>query len=90
MSNGIPLNEYLQSAPDRVKDTIRDLRTLTGYDLSNAEFKRQSVTSDADFITPGEHAAVKYISTRDVDRTGEVMVPSGCVTKQYEMNPVVL
>lgn len=40
-------------------------------------------------IEEGERAVVAKISTRIVDRDGEVLMPMGCNTKEYEVNPVV-
>lgn len=39
---------------------------------------------------PGERAVVARISTADVDRDGDVVLPSGIDTSEFERNPVVL
>lgn len=40
-------------------------------------------------VTEGERAVTAKISTAAVDRDGEVLVPMGCGTKDFEKNPVV-
>lgn len=40
-------------------------------------------------IEEGERAVVARITTAAVDRDGEVLIPQGCNTKDYEKNPVV-
>lgn len=40
-------------------------------------------------IEDGERAVVAKINTRALDRDGEVLIPMGCNTKDYEKNPVV-
>lgn len=41
-------------------------------------------------INEGERAVTAKISTAAVDRDGEVLIPMGCYSKNYEKNPVVL
>lgn len=41
-------------------------------------------------VEEGERAVTAKISTVSLDRDGEVMIPGGCSTKNYEKNPVVL
>lgn len=40
-------------------------------------------------VDPGERAVVARISTGVVDRDGEVVIPQGCNSKEFETNPVV-
>jgi len=41
-------------------------------------------------ILEGERAVIRYISTRDVDRDGEVLVPKGVDLTAYQVNSIVL
>lgn len=41
-------------------------------------------------VEEGERAVTAKISTVSVDRDGEVLTPQGCVSKNFERNPVVL
>jgi len=38
----------------------------------------------------GERASVDYITTRDIDRDGEIVVPKGIILDHYRQQPVVL
>ena len=38
----------------------------------------------------GERAAVRYVSTRDIDRDGEIMDPAGAMLADFRLAPVVL
>lgn len=40
-------------------------------------------------VSAGERAVSAYISTTAVDRDGDVMVPQGCNSKDFQANPVV-
>lgn len=40
-------------------------------------------------IEEGERAVVAKISTVSVDRDGEVLIPQGCNTRDFEKNPIV-
>jgi len=40
-------------------------------------------------IEDGERAVIARVSTRAVDREGDVLIPAGCRTADYEKNPVV-
>lgn len=40
-------------------------------------------------VVDGERAVMAKISTIAVDRDGEVLIPQGCNTKDYEKNPIV-
>ncbi len=91
MKTHMKLNQIMPVLSDEVKNSLRELELEhDGFTIDNAELKRVAVSSDELEIAEGERAAVKYISTRDVDRIGEVMVPSGAELKQYYKNPVVL
>lgn len=41
-------------------------------------------------VEEGERAVTARISTISVDRDGEILTPQGCVSKNYERNPIVL
>lgn len=50
--------------------------------------KRKSYTCDLS-VNPGERSVVAKISTAAIDRDGEVMVPSGCITTDFEKSGTV-
>jgi HK97 family phage prohead protease len=41
-------------------------------------------------IDEGERAAIRYVSTANLDRDGEILLPNGADLKRYRKNPVVL
>ena len=51
---------------------------------------RKGVARDIEDVKPGERAAIQYISTRDVDRDREVMVPKGAILDEFKKAPQVL
>jgi len=48
----------------------------------------KAMASDVKLV-PGERAVLATISTIAVDRDGDVLIPSGCYTKDFEKNPIV-
>jgi len=59
-------------------------------DMDTAEITRRSIRKPADEIVDGERAVIKWVSTRDVDRYNEILVPGGVVLTEYLLSPVVL
>lgn len=55
-----------------------------------AEQADLEVKADDRLEQPGERQVLARISTIEVDRDGDVMLPSGMQTDEYEKNPVVL
>jgi phage head maturation protease/ribosomal protein L37AE/L43A len=54
------------------------------------EIERLNKTFSADVkVVSGERSATAIISTSAVDREGDVLIPQGCYTKNYEKNPIV-
>jgi phage head maturation protease len=76
--------------PESIKDTLKELESEADFQLDTAEVKRVAVSHDITDLKDGERAAIGYISTRDVDHVGEVLVPNGAILKYYKTNPVVL
>ena len=91
MKSRLKLQTLMPVLSDDVKDLLQELESESeDFELDNAEVKRASVSNDAADFEDGERAAIKYISTRTVDRYKEVLVPSGAILKQYKQNPIVL
>ena len=86
MKSRLKLGKLESSLP---KETIEALQSGGFFDAS-AEVKRTSIVAKAERFEPDERAVVGYISTRDVDRDGEVLVPQGAILDHYMLNPVVL
>lgn len=50
---------------------------------------RKVISHDIE-MSPGERAVIGKVSGVEPDREGDVLIPRGCYTKDYERNPVVL
>ncbi len=51
---------------------------------------RRQLTCKIEQLHPGERAVVQYISTRDVDRDGDILVPTGARLDEFMLAPQVL
>lgn len=56
---------------------------------SECQMKRKAAIAETEFAE-GERADISIISTNDLDRDGEILIPEGIDRTQYERNPVVL
>jgi uncharacterized protein len=71
-------------------DAARAAAVEMGVEPEAVEFVRKGlVPSDVQF-EEGERAAVSYITTKDIDRDGEIVEPDGVDLEAYRKNPVVL
>ena len=81
---------------------LKDVAKLLGRDAKELakemlewEVKRASVDNvmtpakAASMLKDGEQAIVQYVSTACVDRDGDILVPSGCVTEEFLKSPSV-
>lgn len=91
MKTKLKLEQLMAVLPESIKDTLKELEDESeSFGLEDAVVKRTTVSADASELAEGERAAIKYISTRTVDRAKEVLVPGGAILSQYKQNPVVL
>ena len=74
--------------PEKAKDIAKEYK-LKEEDI---EFIRKKNPLDADDmrIEDGERAAIRYINTADVDRDGEIVLPSGGQVSDFKKSPTVL
>lgn len=63
---------------------------LLGIDPGDVEYLRKGLVPSEVQFDEGEQAAISYITTRDIDRDGEIVEPSGADLEAYRKNPVVL
>ena len=61
-----------------------------GCKAEDVEYVRKGLVATDVQFDEGEHAAVSYITTRDIDRDGEIVEPMGADLEAYRKNPVVL
>lgn len=69
-------------------EVAQDVRGLVAENDA-ACYQRKAVVERAE-TDAAERSVVRYISTRDMDRDGEILVPEGAEIKEYMKNPVVL
>lgn len=90
MKTKLKLKNILPVLPRDVQEGISDIVGNT----DEIVFERKSatnasVTKGAD-LKEGERAVIQYVSTRDMDRDNEVLMPKGCVLSQFKKAPQVL
>ena len=56
----------------------------------DASLIRKGITPEDTKFKESERSSVDYITTKAVDRDGEIVVPSGAILDHYRNNPVVL
>ena len=78
------LDHWEETAPG-IRDRLKDY----AEDIAACEIRRKA-RSSTPTVEAGERATVQVISTRDVDRDGEIMVPGGALLDEYKANPVVM
>jgi len=73
------------------KDELPDYlkAVVEAHDAETFIRKSHIVETKADF-KEGERAEITYVSTADLDRDGEVLLPSGCDLKEFRKAPQVL
>lgn len=70
-------------------DFAKSISRKWGLDENCSLIRKGLVPSDFKFAE-GETATVDYISTKSVDRDGDVIEPQGALLYDYQKNPVVL
>lgn len=68
---------------DKVLKSLKE----AGVD-GDSTFVRKGLTTDDIKIEEGERASIDYISTREVDRDGEIVLPKGAILDHYMLSPV--
>lgn len=92
--------KLLSLLPILQPDLAAGIRAGLGRDIVEAdevkrvggtELKRQPQPTKEQLATlkDGEQAIIQYVSTRDVDRDGDIMVPEGAVLKEFLKAPQV-
>ena len=74
---------------DEQRDGIADAVKEYGLDADSAELKR-APTSEPAHTNLEEKTALQYVSTRDVDREGDVLLPGGANLTEFRKAPQVL
>ncbi len=90
MKTKLKLNKLLNSLPDATKQALERLSSEGYFGESDTVVKRRAVVTEAEQFGDGERAVRQYISTRDVDRDQDVLVPKGAILDQFLLAPQVL
>ena len=61
-----------------------------GLKENETQVIRKGITPEDTKFKDGERSSVDYITTKSVDRDGEIVVPKGAILDHYRKNPVVL
>lgn len=85
MKDRFPISKLLPMLEPDVAEQVREIVP----DIDGAEYRRKSVCEKAE-ADADERSVVRYISTREIDRDGEILVPDGAIIAEYLKNPVVL
>lgn len=88
MKDRFPVTKLLPMLADEVAEQVREIVP----DIAEAECQRKSVSVaiEKDGVNEAERSVVRYISTREVDRDGEILLPKGAMMDEYKKNPIVL
>ena len=81
MKNLVPLGALMELLPATLRDSIFSQCKEAGQDPDKLEVKRRA--DDSDVLESGERAAIKYVSTRTVDRDGEIIMPKGVNLREF-------
>lgn len=89
MKTKLKLTKLANVLPDATKEA---LHSGGFFDADSEEFyvKRRSAITELEQLEEGERAVRQYISTRDVDRDRDILVPKGAVLDQFLLAPQVL
>ena len=91
MKPNFKLGKIIGDLKADVKDGLLALAKESGREVDELEVKRANTQSTyKDAFTEGEDAIVQWVSTRHVDRDGDIVVPKGAALSEFQKNPVVL
>lgn len=79
----LSLAKLLPVLPEEVAAKLADIAPDT-------EVCRKQFTGHEMTIADGERASIGYITTKSVDRDGDILLPQGAKLDAYQANPVVL
>ncbi len=90
MKSELLLSKLISVLPANVQDAIgeSDLGQLVLG--PKTPVLRKAASADPEALDAGERAAIRYVSTRDIDRDDEIMLPGGAMLDQFRLAPQVL
>lgn len=81
----LPLVKLLPNLPAEVQEKIAALGLP-----EDAPALRKQAASVPEEVAEGERAVIGYVSTRDIDRDHEILVPEGAILDEFLLAPQVL
>jgi len=69
---------------------LRDAVARHADEPEACQLVRKTAATTGHEVLEAEHAVIQYVSTRDVDRDGEILVPDGAVLDEFRRAPQVL
>src|SRR6056300_913053 len=83
----VKLNKLANKLDSGVVDVLKEQLEDSGIDFNDCEVFRKSVESEIETkskLEEGSRTAVKYISTRTVDQSGDMILPNGVDFKLFK------
>ena len=82
----LPLSKLLPVLPDTVREQVAE---HVG-DADDVQVHRRIVADRSKTLDPGHREVLQYVSTRDIDREQELLLPEGAVLEEFRKAPQVL
>lgn len=86
MKSQVKLSKFLPVLQPEIQEAV--LRIVR--DPDRAYLFRKGITKSPTGLKPGSRTAIQYVSTRDVDRDGEILDPDGAMLDEFRKAPVIL
>lgn len=90
MKTKIKLSSILPHFAASMQEALDASLKSAGLKPEDVELKRAGLSDDDMTLEEGSRSIIHRVSTRDVDRDGEVVIPSGVDLKDFMRNPVVM
>ena len=85
MKHKVKICKIIDRLAPALKDAIHSAAKEAGHDTDNLELKRLTSSEiPANAFMEGEDAVIQVVSTRGVDRDGEIVMPKGMDLKQFK------
>lgn len=78
--------QFGEAFQEALTGTLKEL----GLSTDGLEVKRMGISDEDMKLEDGTRSCIHRVNTRDVDRDGEIVVPSGIDLRAFKQNPIVL
>ena len=86
MRTKLPLAAIMSRLPDEIQGPLSELVP----DPETATVHRKAAMDTSKPLDPEKRECLQYVSTRDIDREGEIVDPDGLALKEFRLAPQVL